>query len=48
MNISNQRTEAKQMKTTTFENELLILKHPDVSKINYLLHESENTEIQRK
>ena len=30
MNISNQRTYAEQIKYAPFENELLILKHPDV------------------
>ena len=48
MNISNQRTDAKQLKTATFEYELLTLNHPDFSKISYLLHESENSETQRK
>jgi hypothetical protein len=34
MNISNQRTDAKQIKTAPFEYELLALKHPEFSKIS--------------
>jgi len=34
MNISNQQTDAKQIKTSSFEYELLILDHPDFSKIS--------------
>jgi hypothetical protein len=48
VNISNKRTDAKQIKAATFEYELLTLNHPDFSNISYLLHESENSETQRK